>query len=45
MDVELFVINTGGDHNPSIQQFQEELKIMKERFPYKTKYEIDSSIK
>ena len=44
LDVELFVINTGGDYNPTKQQFQEELKIMKERFPYKTKYEIDSSI-
>jgi hypothetical protein len=45
MDVELFVINTSGDYYPSKQQFQEEIKIMKERFPYKTKYEIDSSIK
>jgi hypothetical protein len=44
LDVELFVINYGGDLDPSKQQFQEELKIMKERFPYKTKYEIDSSI-
>ena len=40
LDVDLFVINTGGDNIPTNEQYQIAKKIMKERFPKATKYEI-----
>ena len=43
MNVELMCINTGGDYFPSKKEYQRETKIMKKRFPYKTKYETDSN--
>ena len=39
----LFVINTGGNHNPSIRQYKLQEKIMKKKFCYKTKYEINNN--
>ena len=41
LDIDLFVLNTGGNHIPSNRQFKIQKKIMKKRFPYPTKYEIE----
>ena len=41
LDIELFVLNTGGNHIPTNRQFKIQKKIMKKRFPYPTKYEIE----
>ena len=40
LDIELFVINTGGNHIPNKRQFKLQKKIMEKRFPIQTKYEI-----
>ena len=40
----LFVINTGGNHKPTIRQYKIQRKIMEKRFPFKNKYEILNDI-
>lgn len=40
LDLHLFVINTGGNHIPSIQQYKIEKKIMQKRFSIPTIFEI-----
>ena len=40
LNKELFVINTGGNHKPTIRQYKLERKIMEKKFPWKIKYEI-----
>jgi hypothetical protein len=40
LNIELFVLNTGGDHKPSQKHYINLKKVMKERFPKPTKYEI-----
>jgi len=42
MNYELMCINTGGNHIPSKRQYQIETEIMKKRFPFITKYEINN---
>ena len=42
LNIELFVINTGGNHIPSKRHFNIQSKIMKKKFPYKIRYEIKS---
>jgi len=39
-DVPLFVLNTGGNHRPTNQQYKIQKKIMEKKFPFPTKYEI-----
>ena len=45
LDIELFVINTGGNHIPTKRQFKLQKKIMEKRFPIPTKYEIPINTK
>jgi len=40
LNIELFVINTGGNHIPSKRQFMVQSKIMNKKYPFQTKYEI-----
>ena len=40
LKIPLFVINTGGNHEPSNRQNMLERRIMKKRFPFKTNYEL-----
>jgi hypothetical protein len=40
LDCPLFVINTGGNHNPLIRQNKKQKKILEQKFPFKIKYEI-----
>ena len=40
MDIPLFVLNTGGNHRPTNQQYKIQKKIMEKRFAFSTKYEI-----
>ena len=40
LDSSLFVLNTGGNHEPIIRQKKILKKIMAKRFPFQTKYEI-----
>jgi hypothetical protein len=40
LDSSLFVLNTGGNHEPLIRQKKMLKNIMEKRFPYQTKYEI-----
>ena len=40
LDSSLFVLNTGGNHEPIIRQKKILKNIMEKRFPFKTKYEI-----
>ena len=40
LNIELFVINTGGNHIPTNRQFKIQKKIMKNSFPDPTKYEF-----
>ena len=40
LNVPLFVINTGGNHEPLNRQYKIMKKIMNKRFPFKNKYEI-----
>ena len=42
LDIYLFVLNTGGNHEPSKRQFSIQKKIMNSRYPYKTIYEIEN---
>ena len=45
LKIPLFVINTGGNHEPSKRQNMLERKIMKKRFPFKINYELLFEIK
>jgi hypothetical protein len=40
LDIELFVLNTGGNHIPTTRQFKIQKKIMNKRFPCPSIYEI-----
>ena len=40
--ISLFVINTCGNNRPTIEQYENEKKVMSERFPNPIKYEIKS---
>jgi len=40
LDSPLFVLNTGGNHEPLFRQKKMLKNIMEKRFPFKTKYEI-----
>ena len=40
--IELFVLNTGGSHKPSQENYINLKKVMKERFPKPTIYEIEN---
>jgi len=42
LDSSLFVLNTGGNHEPILRQKKILKKIMEKRFPFLTKYEIKS---
>ena len=42
LDIPLFVINTGGNHIPTNQQYKIQKKIMEKRFPFSNKYEINN---
>ena len=42
LDIELFVINTGGNHIPSKRHFNMQSKIMNKKFPFKIIYENNS---
>jgi hypothetical protein len=42
LDLELFVINTGGNHIPLKRHFNLQSKIMNNKFPFKIIYEINS---
>ena len=45
LNIPLFVINTGGKHKPSIEQYKMQKYIMVKRFPFPTKYERITDIK
>ena len=40
LNLNLFVINTGGNHKPTERQNKIQKKIMEKRFPFQTEYEI-----
>jgi hypothetical protein len=40
LDIPLFVLNTGGNHIPTKQQYKIQKKIMEKRFAFSTKFEI-----
>ena len=42
LDIELFVINTGGNHIPSKRHFNIQSKVMKKKYPFRILYEIKS---
>ena len=42
LNIELFVLNTGGSHKPSQENYINLKKVMKERFPKPTIYEIEN---
>jgi len=41
LDMPLFVINTGGDYEPTKDDYSNQRKVMQNRFPLPTKYEIN----
>ena len=43
LNIELFVLNTGGNHKPSKKQNINLLNVMKKRFPKPTIYEITNA--
>ena len=43
LNIELFVLNTGGDHEPSKENYKNLKNIMKKRFPKSTIYEINEN--
>jgi len=44
LNIDLFVLNTGGNHKPSEEKYKNLKNIMKRRFPKSTIYEINENI-
>ena len=44
LNIELFVLNTGGSHKPSKEKYEKLKNIMKKRYPKSTIYEIKENI-